>query len=136
MPCSLANRTQTVSFILNNSNYLILDWTRLDQLCDTPLDSFQYISFDFQKAGYYTHETEDYANGVLGKLFNYVEINKLQILDWADCVGFKKPHTDHFMRPFWWEVGYHKGARKFFIWIFENVLKLCVFSSLPRLKNS
>jgi hypothetical protein len=34
-----------------------------------PLDTVKYVGFDFRDAGYYTLDTEDYANSALGKLF-------------------------------------------------------------------
>ncbi|KAI6177731.1 hypothetical protein M3Y97_00940000 [Aphelenchoides bicaudatus] len=57
-----------------------------DAWCAIPLDDKNYISFDFKRAGYVTHSSEDWALGVM---------------NWADCIGFERKQADHFMRPFW-----------------------------------
>jgi hypothetical protein len=57
-----------------------------DQLCQTELNTLNFIGHDFQKANYRTMMTEDWALGTV---------------DWPNCIGFKRSPADHFMRPFW-----------------------------------
>ncbi|KAH7703928.1 Protein R03G8.3, partial [Aphelenchoides avenae] len=55
----------------------------MDAFCRTPMDNESFIGYEFQKAGYKTMMSEDWALGV----FN-----------WPDCFGFAKPPVDHYMR--------------------------------------
>ncbi|KAI6171017.1 hypothetical protein M3Y97_01096300 [Aphelenchoides bicaudatus] len=64
--------------------------------CKTPLDDKNFIGFDFQKAGYVTQQTEDWALGAI---------------NWSNCIGFKKKQVDHFMRPFWLKLD--MGSKKY-----------------------
>uniref|UniRef100_A0AC35F1P2 Uncharacterized protein n=1 Tax=Panagrolaimus sp. PS1159 TaxID=55785 RepID=A0AC35F1P2_9BILA len=57
-----------------------------ERACRTPLDNEQFIGFRYKDDGYITMLAEDWAGGVL----NY---------PWY-CVGFRKPHVDHSMKPF------------------------------------
>uniref|UniRef100_A0A914QW03 Uncharacterized protein n=1 Tax=Panagrolaimus davidi TaxID=227884 RepID=A0A914QW03_9BILA len=57
-----------------------------EKACRTPLDNEQFIGFRYKDDGYITMLAEDWAGGVL----NY---------PWY-CVGFRKPHVDHSMKPF------------------------------------
>lgn len=42
----------------------------IEELCQTELETLNFIGFDFQKAGYRTMETEDWAWGVVSKFFD------------------------------------------------------------------
>ncbi|KAI6177764.1 hypothetical protein M3Y97_00943400 [Aphelenchoides bicaudatus] len=57
-----------------------------DAWCGIPLDNKNYISFDFKRAGYVTHSSEDWALGVM---------------NWANCTGFERKQADHVIKPFW-----------------------------------
>ncbi|KAH7713631.1 Protein R03G8.3 [Aphelenchoides avenae] len=57
----------------------------MNGFCYKHLDNETFIGFEYQRKGYVTMMSEDWAAGV----FN-----------WPNCKGFAKPPVDHYMRPF------------------------------------
>lgn len=57
--------------------------TDTNGFCSKYLDNETFVGFEFQRQGYVTMMSEDWAQGV----FN-----------WPGCKGFAKPPVDHYMR--------------------------------------
>lgn len=51
--------------ILNN--YTETKWTDQQKICETPMDNFNFIGYDFWNQSFKTMMTEDWASGVIGK---------------------------------------------------------------------
>ncbi|CAO4386761.1 unnamed protein product [Caenorhabditis nigoni] len=63
---------------------VMADWT-LNYMCYVFKDNETSLFHEFQKYGYKTLLSEDWAEGTL---------------NWPNCKGFDKPPIDHYMRPF------------------------------------